>query len=92
MVILKELSEAIRKKIVAAYESGKGFKKVSKDFEISHSTVRKIVFKWRTFKTTADMPRSGHPSKFTPRADCKMLKEVSKIPKMSGPTAGSCYC
>uniref|UniRef100_A0A3Q3JS38 Transposase n=1 Tax=Monopterus albus TaxID=43700 RepID=A0A3Q3JS38_MONAL len=83
MVRAKELSEAFRKNIVAAYESGKGFKKISKDFEISHSTVRKIVYKWRAFKTTANMPRSGRPSKFTPRADRKMLKEVSKNPKMS---------
>lgn len=79
----KDLSEAFRKKIVAAYESGKGFKKISKEFEISHSTVRKIVYKWGTFKTTANMPRAGHPSKFTPRADHKLLKEVSKTPKMS---------
>ncbi|KAI3356616.1 hypothetical protein L3Q82_017824 [Scortum barcoo] len=52
MVRSKELSEALRKKIVAAYESGKGFKKISKEFDISHSTIRKIVYKWRTFKTT----------------------------------------
>uniref|UniRef100_A0A8P4GBZ8 Transposase n=1 Tax=Dicentrarchus labrax TaxID=13489 RepID=A0A8P4GBZ8_DICLA len=75
MVRSKDLSEAFRKKIVAAYESGKGFKKISKK-------IRKIVYKWRTFKTTASMPRSGHPSKFTPRADRKMLKEVPKTPKM----------
>lgn len=83
MVRSKELSEAFRKKIVDAYESGKGFQKISKEYKISHSTVRKIVYKWRTFKTTANMPRSGRPSKFTPRADRKMLKEVSKNPKMS---------
>lgn len=35
------------------------------------------------FKTTASMPRSGHPSKFTPRADRRMLKEVSRNPEMS---------
>ncbi|KAI3357464.1 hypothetical protein L3Q82_015503 [Scortum barcoo] len=35
MVRSKELSEALRKKIVAAYESGKGFKKISKEFDIS---------------------------------------------------------
>lgn len=29
------------------------------------------------------MPRSGHSCKFTPRTDHKMLKEVSKNPKMS---------
>lgn len=30
MVRSKELSKAFRKKLVAAYESGKGFKKISK--------------------------------------------------------------
>ncbi|KAI3358130.1 hypothetical protein L3Q82_003131 [Scortum barcoo] len=42
MVRSKELSEALalRKKIVAAYESGKGFKKISKEFDISHSTIQ----------------------------------------------------
>ena len=83
MVRSKELSETLRKKIVAAYESGKGFKKISKEFDISHSTIQKIVYKWKTFKTTATMPRSGRPSKFTPRADRKMLKEVIKCPKIS---------
>uniref|UniRef100_A0A9J8B3Q1 Transposase n=1 Tax=Cyprinus carpio carpio TaxID=630221 RepID=A0A9J8B3Q1_CYPCA len=40
-------------------------------------------YKWRTFKTTVNMPRSGRPSKFTPRADRKMLKEVTQNPKIS---------
>ncbi|KAI3354672.1 hypothetical protein L3Q82_019161 [Scortum barcoo] len=83
MVRSKELSEALRKKIVAAYESGKGFKKISKEFDISHSTIQKTVYKWRTFNTTATMPRSARPSKFIPRADRKMLKEVIKSPKIS---------
>lgn len=46
MVRAKELSKALRKKNVPAYESGKGFKKIPKDFDISHSTVWKIVYKW----------------------------------------------
>lgn len=79
----KELSEAFRRKIVDAYESGKGYKKISKLFEIGHSTVRKIIYKWRTFKTTTNMARSGRPSKFSLRADRKMLKEVSNNPRMS---------
>ena len=82
MVRSKELCEAIRKKIVAAYESSKGFKKISKEFEISHSTVRKMIYKWRTFKITCPSLATGL-RKFTPRADHKMLKEVSKNPKMS---------
>lgn len=75
MVRSKELSEAFRKKVVDANESGKGFKKIFIAlFKISHSTVRKIIYKWRTFKTTANMPKSGRPSKFSPGADRKMLK------------------
>lgn len=67
----KELSEAFRKKVVDAYESGKGFK--NRVLEISHSTLCKIIYKWRTFKTTANMARSGHPGNFIPRADHKRL-------------------
>ncbi|KAK3534511.1 hypothetical protein QTP86_016580 [Hemibagrus guttatus] len=83
MVRSKELSEAFRKKIVDAYESGKEYKKISKEFVISHSIVQKIIYNWRTFKTTENMTRSGRPSKFTPRADRKMFKDVSKNPKIS---------
>uniref|UniRef100_A0A3Q3W386 Transposase Tc1-like domain-containing protein n=1 Tax=Mola mola TaxID=94237 RepID=A0A3Q3W386_MOLML len=54
-----------------------GFKKISKEFEICHSTVGKIVHKW---KTAANMPRSGRPNKLTPRADVKMLKVGTKKP------------
>uniref|UniRef100_A0A3Q2ZGL4 Tc1-like transposase DDE domain-containing protein n=1 Tax=Kryptolebias marmoratus TaxID=37003 RepID=A0A3Q2ZGL4_KRYMA len=31
--------------------------------------------KWETFKMAANLPRIGHPSKFTPRSDCAMLRE-----------------
>lgn len=74
----KELSEAFRKKIVDAYESGKEYKKISKEFLISHYTVWKIIYKWRTFKTTRNMAKSDYSSQFSPRADRKMLKEVSE--------------
>ena len=67
MVRSKELPEAIRKKIVAAYQSSKGFKKISEEFEISRSTVWKIVYKWRTFRTTemlwGDLKRAVHARK-----------------------------
>uniref|UniRef100_A0A3P9LTV1 Transposase Tc1-like domain-containing protein n=1 Tax=Oryzias latipes TaxID=8090 RepID=A0A3P9LTV1_ORYLA len=76
----KKLPETLKKKIVAAYESGKGFKKKknSKEFDISNSTIRKIVYKWRTIKTVTIIP-----SKFNPRSDRMMLKEVTNNPKIS---------
>lgn len=45
----KELSQVFCWKIAAAYEFGKGFGKISKEFEVSDS-FPKIVYKWRTFK------------------------------------------
>lgn len=52
----KELSEAFKKKVVDAYEPGKGFKKISKQLGISHSIVQ-TIYKWKTFKITANVPR-----------------------------------
>lgn len=57
-------SEAFRKTTAAAYESGEGFKKFSKESEISHSIGWKMVHKWRTFKTAANMHTFDSPSKF----------------------------
>ena len=48
---------------------------------VHHSTVRKIIHKWKTFNTIGNLPRSGHPSKFTPRLDFAMLREIVKNSK-----------
>lgn len=59
----KELFDALKKNIVAAYVSGRGLKKISKECDVSHySTSRKIVYKWRIFTTTESMHRSGRSS------------------------------
>jgi len=63
----KDISNDLREAIVAAHQSGKGFKAISKLFKVHHSTERKIIHKWKTFKTAVNPPRSGRPSKFTPR-------------------------
>lgn len=49
---------------------------ISKQFEIHYSAVRIIVYKSRQFKTVDSLPRSGNPGKFSPKADCLMLKYV----------------
>uniref|UniRef100_A0A3B3D110 Transposase Tc1-like domain-containing protein n=1 Tax=Oryzias melastigma TaxID=30732 RepID=A0A3B3D110_ORYME len=64
-------------------ESGNGLKKISKGFGISPSTSREIVYKLRTLKDVALMSRSGCPSKFSPRTDRMMIKEVTESPKIS---------
>ncbi|XP_056405486.1 zinc finger protein 43-like isoform X2 [Hyla sarda] len=59
----KEICDDVRKKIVEAHEAGKGYKTISKVFDVHRSTVISIIYKWRMFKTTATRPRSGRPTK-----------------------------
>ena len=40
--------------------------------------MRKIIHKWKTFKTVANLPRSGYPSKFIPRSDHAIVREIAK--------------
>ncbi|MEE6522209.1 hypothetical protein FKM82_020645 [Ascaphus truei] len=65
----KDISNDLREAIVAAHQSGKGYKAISKQFKVHHSTGRKIIQKWKTFKTVANLPRCGRPSKFSPRSE-----------------------
>ncbi|XP_077110775.1 uncharacterized protein LOC143766747 [Ranitomeya variabilis] len=59
----KDFSEDVRRRVVEAHEAGKGYKTISKMCELHHSTVRKIVYKWKAFNTISTLPRSGRPTK-----------------------------
>jgi len=52
----KDLSNDLRKAIVAANKSGEEL------FRFHCSTMRKIIHNWKTFKTVANLPCSGHSS------------------------------
>ena len=62
------MSNDLREAIVAAHQSGKGYKAISELYGAHHSTERKIIHKWKTFRTAVNLNRSGRPSKFTPRS------------------------
>ena len=68
------------------HKAGKGYKSISKSLDVHQSTVRQIVYKWRKFSNVATLPRSGRcgcPAKMTARAQCRMLNEVKKNPRVS---------
>lgn len=46
--------------------------------DIRNYTVRKIIQKWKMFKTVDNLPNSGYRSKFTPRSDCSARRETAK--------------
>jgi len=49
--------------------------------ESHHSTERKIIHKWKSYRTVVNLPRSGPTIKLTTRSDCAMLRETAKNPR-----------
>ncbi len=77
----KEIQEQMRNKIVDMYQSEYGYKAIYKALELQRTTVRAIIHKWRKLGTVVNLPRSGRPTKITPRAQRRLIQEVIKEPR-----------
>ena len=71
----KELSKDIRDKIVDLHKAGMVYKKISKQLGEKLTTVGAIIRKWKKYKVTANLPRSGAPRKISPCAISMMMNE-----------------
>ncbi len=80
MLRSKEIQEQTRKKVIEIYQSGKGYKAIYKALGLQRPTVRAIIQKWRKHGTVVNLPRSGRPTKITPRAQRRLIQEVTKDP------------
>ncbi|KAK3544229.1 hypothetical protein QTP86_008324 [Hemibagrus guttatus] len=78
MAKTKELSKDTRNKIVDLHQAGKTESAIGKQLGVKKSTVGAILRKWKTYKTTDNLPRSGAPRKISPRG-VKMI--TSKNPR-----------
>ncbi len=47
----KEITEDLGKRVDVAHQARKGYKTISKEFELHKSTVRQIVYKWRNSRS-----------------------------------------
>ncbi|XP_029370196.1 zinc finger MYM-type protein 4-like [Echeneis naucrates] len=77
----KEIQEQIRRKVIDMSQSGKGYKAISESLGLHRTTVRAIIHKWRKHGTVVNLPRSGRPTKITPRAQQRLSQEVTKEPR-----------
>uniref|UniRef100_A0A8C7FBF4 RPGRIP1 like n=1 Tax=Oncorhynchus kisutch TaxID=8019 RepID=A0A8C7FBF4_ONCKI len=66
MAKTKELSKDTRNKIVDLHKAGKTESAIGKQLGLKKSTVGAIIRKWKTYKTTDNLPRSGAPRKISP--------------------------
>ena len=76
----KELTKQIRDLIVEKYQSGEGYKKISKALDIPWNTVKTIINKWRKYGTTVTLLRTGRPPKIDERTKRKLVREAAKRP------------
>ncbi len=64
----KELSEDLKKRIVALHKDGVGYKKIAKTLKLSCSTVAKTIQRFNRTGSTQNRPRHGRPKKLSARA------------------------
>ncbi|KAK3530759.1 hypothetical protein QTP70_000805 [Hemibagrus guttatus] len=81
MAKTKELSKDTRNKIVDLHQAGKTEPAIGKQLGVKKSTVGAIIRKWKTYKTTDNLPRSGDPRKISPRGVKMITRTVSKNPR-----------
>uniref|UniRef100_A0A8C2KBE1 Transposase Tc1-like domain-containing protein n=1 Tax=Cyprinus carpio TaxID=7962 RepID=A0A8C2KBE1_CYPCA len=74
------IAVALQKKVIEIYQSGKGYKAISKASGLQQNTVRAIIHKWQNHGTVENLPRSGRPTKITPKAQRRLIQEVTKNP------------
>lgn len=81
MAKTKELSKDTRNKIVDLHQAGKTESAIGKQLGVKKSTVRAIIRKWKTYKNTDNLPRSGAPRKISSRRVKIFTRMVSKNPR-----------
>ncbi|KAJ8332890.1 hypothetical protein SKAU_G00417860 [Synaphobranchus kaupii] len=77
----KELSKDIRDKMVDLHKAGMGYRTIGKQLGERATTVGAIIRKWKKFKTTVNLPRSGPPCKISPRGASMIIRKVRDQPR-----------
>ncbi len=81
MAKTKELSKDTRNTIVDLHQAGKTESAIGKQLGVKKSTVGAIIRKWKTYKTTDNLPQSGAPRKISPRGVKTITRTGSKNPR-----------
>ncbi|KAI2665876.1 NLR family CARD domain-containing protein 3 [Labeo rohita] len=77
----KELSKDTRDKTVDLHKDGMGYRTIGKQLSEKATTVGTIIRKWKKFKMTVNVPRTGAPCKISPRGVSMILRKVRDQPR-----------
>ncbi len=83
----KELSEDLKKRIVALHKDGLGYKKIAKTLKLSCSTVAKTIQRFNRTGSTQNRPRHGRPKKLSARAQRHIQRLCLEHRRMSATAA-----
>uniref|UniRef100_A0AAY5L7N1 Transposase Tc1-like domain-containing protein n=1 Tax=Esox lucius TaxID=8010 RepID=A0AAY5L7N1_ESOLU len=81
MAKTRELCKDIRDKIVDLHKAGMGYRTIGKQLGEKATTVGTIIRKWKRFKMTVILPRSGAPCKISPRGASMIMRKVRNQPR-----------
>ncbi|CAM4639771.1 unnamed protein product [Leuciscus chuanchicus] len=81
MAKTRELCKDIRDKIVDLHKAGIGYRTIGKQLGEKATTVGAIIRKWKKFKMTVNLPRSGAPCKISPRGASVIMRKVRDQPR-----------
>ncbi|XP_061700300.1 histone-lysine N-methyltransferase NSD2 isoform X3 [Syngnathoides biaculeatus] len=79
-VVRRERPQHQKDLIVRRYQSGEGYKRISKALNMPWNTVKTVIVKWRKYGTTVTLPRTGRPSKIDKKTRRKLLGEAAISP------------
>ncbi len=74
----KELS---KDKTVEQHKAGMGYRTIGKQLGEKATTVGAIIRKWKKFKMTVNLPRTGAPCEISPRGVSMILRKVRDQPR-----------
>lgn len=78
-----EFCTSFKNQIIKLHSKGLSYRKIANRLEISFSTVRNIIKKFRTTGSVLNKPRSGRPSKLNEREQRSIHRRVERDPTSS---------
>ena len=79
----KQLSSDLKSRIVAKYQAGNSYSKISEQLSVAKSTIQSIIKKYKSLGSTDNLPRSGRPRKINTRMARKIIRQVKYNPMIT---------
>ncbi len=83
-----ELSKDTRDKIVDLHKAGMSYRTIDKQLGEKATTVGAIIRKWKKFKMTVNLPRTGTSCKISPRGVSMIVQRTQGLPAQASTCPG----